>query len=178
MASPGSGWPRALTVHRHLHRRQNHGRAVEAVSINGKHHLEVVNYNFTTDFLANTSSYTSCSIEEIQEKVLLFDPEAPVRLFIYFLGSLIAFVLVLPMIVLDMRGRSTRWVMWEFLIYAIGAVSGIMTLAVGVVVGNTSPISWDDTCGVVHVMMDSDWGYWDVDIEMKFLRIVRAIFNI
>jgi hypothetical protein len=67
--------------------------------------------------------------------------------------------------------------MWAYQVYAIGAVQGIMALVTALVRLRSTPLSWNDQCAVVHVMMSPTLGYWDVEVS-RLWRIVKAWLNV
>jgi len=146
--------------------------------INGDRNLTAVTYTLTDDpFLSPPGTSTPCAPADAAKVVLLSDPEAPVRQLIYFVGSLVAVLLFVPSVFVDLRGGNTRRFMWAYQVYATGAVEGIMALAIALVRWRSTPVSWNDDCAVVHVMMSPDVGYWDVDVS-RFWRVLRAWFNV
>jgi hypothetical protein len=146
--------------------------------INGDFTITAVTYNLTQGpFFSLSGSSTSCTAAEAAKAVLLIDPAAPLRQLIYFVGSLIAVVLFVPSMFVELRGGNTRRFMWAYQVYATGAVQGIMALALALVRLRSTPLSWNDTCAIVHIMMVPNFGYWDVDLS-RFWRILKAWFNV
>ena len=146
--------------------------------IDGQSSLGTVTYNLTNDpFLSPPGTSSPCSPQEVVRAVLLSDPAVPVRQLIYFVGSLIAVLLFIPSALVDLRGGTTRQFMWAYQIYAIGAVEGIMALVIALVRLQSTPVSWDDRCAVVHVMMSPTLGYWDVELS-RLWRILKAWLNV
>jgi hypothetical protein len=146
--------------------------------IDGSKTISTVTYQLTdVAFLSPPGASPLCSRADAAGAVLLSDPAAPLRQLIYFVGSIIAVLLFIPSAWIDLRGGTTRRYMWAYQIYAIGAVEGIMALAIALVRWRSTPLSWDDTCAVVHVMMSPNDGYWDVEIT-RIWRIVKAWFNV